>query len=138
MSLWPYAKSQLSADLPRVIKLSHMQSKASQLAGQQIAPWNELDWKVSPWKLIIKPKPAAHLTHKCTLTPSPADAGPCVLVKKKADNRAKGRQPGQKKRKVRKVDELESGEVADDEDNGEDTPDKTISQVDVDDSDEGF
>ncbi|TBU37030.1 hypothetical protein BD309DRAFT_995315 [Dichomitus squalens] len=62
--------------LPRVIKLSHMQSKASQLAGQQIAPWNELDWKVSPWKLIVKPKPAAHLTHKCTLTPSPADAGP--------------------------------------------------------------
>ncbi|EJF57017.1 hypothetical protein DICSQDRAFT_70403, partial [Dichomitus squalens LYAD-421 SS1] len=59
-------------------------------------------------------------------------------LKKKADNRAKGRQPGQKKRKVRKVDELEDGEVADDEDNGEATPDKTISQVDIGDSDEGF
>ncbi|TBU22804.1 hypothetical protein BD311DRAFT_822465 [Dichomitus squalens] len=89
-SLRPYAKSQSSADPPKIfIKPAHTQSKATQLVGQQIAPWNELDWKVSPRKPLVKPKPAAHLTHKRTLTPSPADAGPVFQPLRPANTKSK-------------------------------------------------
>ncbi|KAI0354136.1 hypothetical protein OH77DRAFT_1405859 [Trametes cingulata] len=76
-SLRPYAKSQSSASPPVLTsKPSKTLSKAAGLVGQQIAPWSELDWKVSPRKPLVKPKAAAHLTHKRTPTPSPADPAP--------------------------------------------------------------
>lgn len=76
-SLRPYAKSQSSAMPPKLsMRPSQTLSKSAQLVGQQIAPWTELDWKVSPRRPLVKPKPASHLQHKRTLTPSPADPPP--------------------------------------------------------------
>ncbi|KAH9896427.1 hypothetical protein C8Q73DRAFT_788785 [Cubamyces lactineus] len=76
-SLRPYAKSQSSAVPPVVsAKPAAQMSKPATLVGQQIAPWSELDWKVSPRKPLVKPKAATHLKHKRTLTPSPADPLP--------------------------------------------------------------
>ncbi|KAI8973078.1 hypothetical protein BD414DRAFT_447875 [Trametes punicea] len=75
-SLRPYAKSQSSA-VPLVLSSKpSMQGSQSALVGQQIAPWSELDWKVSPRKPAVRPKPASHLKHKRTLTPSPLDPAP--------------------------------------------------------------
>ncbi|KAI0666503.1 hypothetical protein C8Q78DRAFT_984185 [Trametes maxima] len=76
-SLRPYAKSQPSGPPPMLSSKPSVQlSKPAGLVGQQIAPWSELDWKVSPRKPLIKPKAAAHLKHKRSLTPSPADSVP--------------------------------------------------------------
>ncbi|KAI0828480.1 hypothetical protein BC628DRAFT_1316551 [Trametes gibbosa] len=75
-SLRPYAKSQPSAP-PAVLSFNPVTqpTQGNTLIGQQIAPWSELDWKVSPRKPLVKPK-AAHLTHKRTITPSPSDPAP--------------------------------------------------------------
>ncbi|KAH9846904.1 hypothetical protein C2E23DRAFT_872120 [Lenzites betulinus] len=75
-SLRPYAKSQPSAP-PSVLTSKPLTQPAqgNKLIGQQIAPWSELDWKVSPRKPLIKPK-AAYLTHKRTITPSPSEPMP--------------------------------------------------------------
>ncbi|KAI0635339.1 hypothetical protein C8Q77DRAFT_1054820 [Trametes polyzona] len=76
-SLRPYAKSQPSAVPPKLSsKPSAQLAQGIVLVGQQIAPWSQLDWKVSPRKPMVKPKAAPHLTHKRTLTPSPADPAP--------------------------------------------------------------
>ncbi|KAI0746236.1 hypothetical protein C8Q80DRAFT_1271161 [Daedaleopsis nitida] len=77
-SLRPYAKSQSSAMPPKLPPKPQTMRGAAGLVGQQIAPWTELDWKVSPRKPLVQPKPAtaAHLKHKRTLTPSPADPAP--------------------------------------------------------------
>ncbi|RPD56493.1 hypothetical protein L226DRAFT_550932 [Lentinus tigrinus ALCF2SS1-7] len=89
-SLRPYAKSQSSAVHPKLTaKTSQTLSKAAELVGQQIAPWNELDWKVSPRKPLVKPKPASHLKHKRTLTPSPADPPPVFQPLRPANTRSK-------------------------------------------------
>ncbi|KAI0692931.1 hypothetical protein C8T65DRAFT_711302 [Cerioporus squamosus] len=89
-SLRPYAKSQSSAVPPKLtMKTSQTLSKAAELVGQQIAPWTELDWKVSPRKPLVKPKPASHLTHKRTLTPSPADPPPVFQPLRPANTRSK-------------------------------------------------
>ena len=89
-SLRPYAKSQSSAFPPKLVpKPSQTLSKASALVGQQIAPWTELDWKVSPRKPLVKPKPASHLKHKRTLTPSPADPMPVFQPLRPANTKSK-------------------------------------------------
>ncbi|KAI0077491.1 hypothetical protein K474DRAFT_1077009 [Panus rudis PR-1116 ss-1] len=44
------------------------------LIGQQIVPWDELDWKISPKKFSARPSAEAFRpTHKRTLTPLPSD-----------------------------------------------------------------
>ena len=89
-SLRPYAKSQSSAFPPKLVpKPSQTLSKASALVGQQIAPWTELDWKVSPRKPLVKPKPASHLKHKRTLTPSPSDPMPVFQPLRPANTKSK-------------------------------------------------
>ena len=94
-SLRPYAKSQTSSAPPKLaLKTSQTLSKAttattSQLVGQQIAPWTELDWKVSPRKPLVRPKQAAHLTHKRTLTPSPAEPAPVFQALRPANPKTK-------------------------------------------------
>ncbi|KAI1792344.1 hypothetical protein LXA43DRAFT_354749, partial [Ganoderma leucocontextum] len=89
-SLRPYAKVQSSAASPKLsVKPAKTESRASGLVGQQIAPWNELDWKVSPRKPLIKPKLASHLTHKRTLTPSPAESLPVFQPLRPANTKLK-------------------------------------------------
>ena len=89
-SLRPYAKSQSSAVPPKLTaKTSQTLSRAAELVGQQIAPWTELDWKVSPRKPLVKPKPASHLKHKRTLTPAPADPPPVFQPLRPANTRSK-------------------------------------------------
>ncbi|PIL26963.1 hypothetical protein GSI_10101 [Ganoderma sinense ZZ0214-1] len=89
-SLRPYAKAQSMFASPKlVIKPSKTETKMSELVGQQIAPWNELDWKVSPRKPLVKPKAAAHLTHKRTLTPSPAETLPVFQPLRPANTKSK-------------------------------------------------
>ncbi|OSC98903.1 hypothetical protein PYCCODRAFT_1470720 [Trametes coccinea BRFM310] len=71
-------KSQSTATLPLHSAKPSPQTKTQHqaLIGQPIAPWSELDWKVSPRKPLVQPKAASHLKHKRTLTPSPSDPVP--------------------------------------------------------------
>ncbi|CDO70210.1 hypothetical protein BN946_scf184942.g10 [Trametes cinnabarina] len=74
-------KSQSTATLPLQSPKPSPRSRPPKiqpntLVGQQIAPWSELDWKVSPRKPLVKPKAASHLKHERTLTPSPSDPMP--------------------------------------------------------------
>ncbi|KAI9060404.1 hypothetical protein FKP32DRAFT_1595485 [Trametes sanguinea] len=71
-------KSQSTATLPLQSSKPSPKTKTQpqMLIGQPIAPWSELDWKVSPRKPLVKPKAASHLKHKRTLTPSPSDPVP--------------------------------------------------------------
>ncbi len=89
-SLRPYAKSQSAVVPPKLtMKTSQTLSKAADLVGQQIAPWNELDWKVSPRKPLVKRPPASHLKHKRTPTPSPADPPPVFQPLRPANPKTK-------------------------------------------------
>ncbi|KAI1794279.1 hypothetical protein LXA43DRAFT_1116114 [Ganoderma leucocontextum] len=89
-SLRPYAKAQSSATSPKLsVEPAKTESKVSGLVGQQIAPWNELDWKVSPRKPLIKPKLASHLTHKRTVTPLPAETLPMFQPLRPANIKSK-------------------------------------------------
>ncbi|KAI0938313.1 hypothetical protein AcV5_000019 [Taiwanofungus camphoratus] len=50
-----------------------------QVIGQQIAPWSELNWEVSPRKAPTRTTVTTRLTHKRTLTPVPAAEPPLVF-----------------------------------------------------------
>ena len=91
-SLRPYAKSQTSSAPPKLaLRTSQtlIKPKGATLVGQQIAPWNELDWKVSPRKPLVMPKQAPQLTHKRTLTPSPEVPMPVFHPLRPANNKSK-------------------------------------------------
>ncbi|KAI0915304.1 hypothetical protein AcV5_003809 [Taiwanofungus camphoratus] len=49
------------------------------MIGQQIAPWSELNWEVSPRKAPTRTTVTTRLTHKHTLTPVPAAEPPLVF-----------------------------------------------------------
>lgn len=72
-SLRPYAHAQ---------SLSKLSSTRAQQnpgrIGQQIAPWSELDWEISPKKPVVR-KPITRPTHKRTMSPTPALDPPPVF-----------------------------------------------------------
>lgn len=81
-SLKAYAETQLQLKAPAhpAVPPTRQQGlnpeAARRLIGQQIVPWSELDWQVSPKRPAIRPK-GFRPTHKRSPTPSPeVDIGP--------------------------------------------------------------
>ncbi|OCH91742.1 hypothetical protein OBBRIDRAFT_833966 [Obba rivulosa] len=73
-SLRPYAKAQNAA--AETVRKS---SDVARYVGQQIAPWSELDWQVSPKKEPTKTTVVFKPTHRRTLTPAPDVEPPPVF-----------------------------------------------------------
>ncbi|EMD32355.1 hypothetical protein CERSUDRAFT_108803 [Gelatoporia subvermispora B] len=73
-SLRPYAKAQSTTT-----ETLRKPSDAVRIVGQQIAPWSELNWHVSPKKEATKTTVAFRPTHKRTLTPAPDIEPPPVF-----------------------------------------------------------
>ncbi|OCH83538.1 hypothetical protein OBBRIDRAFT_840453, partial [Obba rivulosa] len=73
-SLRPYAKAQNTA--AETVRKS---SDVARYVGQQIAPWSELDWQVSPKKEPIKTTVVIKSIHRRTLIPAPDVEPPPVF-----------------------------------------------------------